>query len=450
MCLGYLAVIFIGALLLCLPISTENGQATPFIDALFTATSSTCVTGLITVDTSLHWSLFGEIVIICLIQLGGLGLMTFVSVVLKIFGRHFGVYERKLMMISAAEDKRAELRRLFRRILLGTLIFEGLGAAFLSIRFIPDFGVGKGIYYSVWHSISSFCNAGFDLMGGTFGDAQGFVSLTHYAKDPIVTLTVASLIIVGGLGFCVWDDLLEHKLHFKKYALHTKVVFFGTAILVVAGTGLFLLFERNNPSLEGYTFGERMLVSFFASVTPRTAGFNTMDMSTMSDSGYMLTNILMFIGGASGSTAGGIKVTTFAVILIGIASVFRGKKDMVLGNRRLEDGLLRQAQSIFVSCLIAVTAATLAVCAIEENNPAVAEIVANENLAKFVLFESFSAMGTVGLTLGITPHLTVASKLIMMMLMYAGRVGILTVGLAFAEKKNQAEVKKPVGTIFIG
>ena len=440
--LGYLVVIITGALLLRLPFASKDGASTSFLNALFTSTSATCVTGLIAYDTNTHWSLFGQIVIICLIQLGGLGFMTFVTVLYRIFKRNMGLSEQKILMASAGEDKRSEMKRLFKRILIGTVLFEGVGALLLSVRFIGQFGTAKGIYYAVWHSVSAFCNAGFDLMGGVLNNGE-FTSLTAYATDPLVSLTIAGLILLGGLGFCVWDDLVECKFRLKKLLLHTKIVLLMTAVLLVLPTALFLFFERGNPDYISYSFGERLLVAFFSAVTPRTAGFNTVDLATLSDSSYLLTLLLMFIGGSSGSTAGGIKVTTAFVILMGILSVFRGNHDIELGKRRVHNALLRQALAVFVSCLFIVFVATVLLCTFERDNAAAT--------FQAVLFEAFSAMGTVGLSLNLTPTLNAASKIVLIFLMYAGRVGILTLGLAFGEKKNGAKIKKPVDTsVLIG
>lgn len=438
--LGFLLSILVGTLLLLLPIATKEGETT-FLNALFTSTSATCVTGLVTYDTNTHWSLFGQIVIICLIQLGGLGFMTFVTVLFNILGRNMGLAKSKLLMLSAGESNRNEIKRVFKRILLGTLLFESVGAILLSIRFIPYMGVGKGIYYSVWHSVSAFCNAGFDLMGGVFG-SETFVSFTNFTVDPLVCLTVAGLILIGGLGFCVWDNVLECKFKIRKFNLHTKIVLTVTGVLLVVPTFLFFIFERANPDYTQFNFGEKLLVSFFNSVTPRTAGFNTIDFSHLTDSSYLLMLMLMFIGGSSASTAGGIKITTTFVIIMGILSVFRGNRDIELGKRRIHNSLLRQALAVFVSCLFIILTATLLICAIERDN----------SVATFqaVLFETFSAMGTVGLSLNLTPTLSIASKIILIMLMYAGRVGILTLGLAFGEKKDTSEIKKPIGNVLIG
>lgn len=438
--LGYLVVIVAGSLLLMLPFATRDGQSTSYVNALFTATSATCVTGLVPYDTNIHWTLFGQIVILCLIQTGGLGFMTFVSLVFSAIGRNLGLYERKALMLSEGEHRLSGVRRLVRRIALGTAVVESAGALLLCIRFIPDFGVGKGIYYSVWHSISAFCNAGFDLMGGVFADEQ-FVSLTRYATDPLVSLTIAFLIIVGGLGFCVWSDIVDAKCNVKKFRLYTKVVLLVNTLFLVVSTVLFFFFEHSNPTYENFTLGEKWLVSFFNATTPRTAGFNTVDLTSLSDSGYLLTVILMFVGGSSGSTAGGIKINTLAVIVMGMISVFRGKKDIDIGKKRIDFSLVSQALAVFVSCLILVITATLIICAIEP-----------DEIAPFrsVLFEVVSALGTVGLSLSLTPVLSTASKCILILLMYAGRVGILTLALALGESRKASETKKPLDTLLIG
>lgn len=438
--LGYLIVILTGSLLLMLPFATRDGQSTSYVNALFTATSATCVTGLVPYDTNTHWTLFGQIVILCLIQTGGLGFMTFVSVVFSALRRNLGLYERKVLMQSAGEEQLSGIRRLVRRIFIGTAIFEGTGAVLLSFRFIPDFGAAKGIYYAIWHSVSAFCNAGFDLMGGNFGDGK-FVSLTHYATDPLVSLTIAFLIIIGGLGFCVWSDIVDARCNVKKFRLYTKVVLLVNAVLLLFSTLLFLVFERSNPTYENFSFGEKLLVSFFNATTPRTAGFNTVDLTSLSDSGYLLTVMLMFVGGSSGSTAGGIKTSTLAVILMGILAVFRGRKDIEIGKKRVDYSLVSQALAIFVSCLILVMTATLIICAIEP-----------DSVASFrsVLFEAVSALGTVGLSLSLTPILSTASKCILILLMYAGRVGILTLALALGESRKPPETKKPLDSLLIG
>lgn len=438
--LGFLAAILIGALLLMLPFATQPGESTTFFNALFTSTSATCVTGLVVYDTATHWTLFGQIVIICLIQLGGLGFMTFVTALFRLLHQDMGVYANKLLMVATGGSSRLDMKRLFRHILFGTLLFEGLGSLLLALRFVPQFGAARGLYFALWHAISAFCNAGFDLMGGVHS-ADTFVSFTHYAKDPLVSLTLCALVIIGGLGFCVWEDLVEKRGHFRRLQLHTKLVLVTTVGLLLFSTLLFFFFERNRFSPD-YTFGDRLLVSFFNATTPRTAGFNTVDFSNLSNGGYLLMLMLMFIGGSSGSTAGGIKITTFFVIVAGILSVFHGKQDIELGKRRLSHTLLHQALAVFVSCLAIVLCASLCLFALEELNTAAT--------LRAVLFETFSAMGTVGLSLGLTPTLSTPSKLIVMLLMYAGRVGILTIALSVAQNRTSASVKRPLDNILIG
>ena len=438
--LGYLCVILIGMLLLMLPFATKAGQATDIMGALFTSTSATCVTGLVVYDTATHWTVFGQIVIICLIQLGGLGFMTVVSAIFRLLRRDMGLHGSKTLMLSTGSASRQNMKLLFGHILIGTLIFEGLGPILLSIRFIPQFGAGRGVYFAVWHSISAFCNAGFDLMGGV-RSPDTFVSFTHYVTEPLVSLTLCGLIIMGGLGFCVWEDVVEKRGRFRRFHLHTKLVLVTTASLLALSTLLFLFFERNRFGAN-YNFGDKLLVSFFNATTPRTAGFNTVDFATLSDSGYLLMLILMFIGGSSGSTAGGIKITTFFVIVAGIFSVFRGKQDIELGKKRISHNLLHQALAVFVSCLAIVMIATLCVCALEEQNTAAT--------LHAVLFETFSAMGTVGLSLGLTPTLGTCSRILIMLLMYAGRVGILTIALSLAQKRSTSTLKRPLDNILIG
>ncbi len=438
--LGYLCVILLGTALLMLPFATVSGEVTTPLNALFTSTSATCVTGLVVYDTGTHWTLFGQTVIICLIQLGGLGFMTVVSSIFRLLGRNMSLFGSKAMVASSGATNRSDMRRLFYHIVIGTFAFELIGAALLAIRFVPQFGTGRGLYFAVWHAISAFCNAGFDLMGGTNGQGK-FMSITAYATDPLVSITIAGLIIIGGLGFCVWEDVLAKRGRYRKFTLHTKLVLTTTAGLLLISTLLFLLFERNNFA-EGYTFGNKLLVSFFNAVTPRTAGFSTIDLNTLSNSGHLLTLILMFIGGSSASTAGGIKITTFFVILAGIVSVFRGKHDIELGRKRLSHTLVHQALAVFVSCLSIVMIATLAVFAFEETNSLAT--------VRAVTLETVSAMGTVGLSMGLTPTLTAASKIVLAMLMYAGRVGILTLALAFGERKDTRDTKRPLDNILIG
>ncbi len=432
--LGYLAVIILGSLLLVLPFAAKDGQPTRYIDALFTATSATCVTGLATLDTGAHWSLFGQIVILLLIQTGGLGFMTFVSTVFLMIKKNVGQYQRKAFIVAGGGGKNSGIKTLIKRIFIGTAIFEFAGAFILCFRFVPDFGWGNGIYFSIWHSVSAFCNAGFDLMG-----AVGGSSLSAYVTDPLVVLTLCTLIFVGGLGFLVWEDIIDTRCNPAKFQLNTKVVLFVSAIIILLSTSLFLAFEWNNPVYEGFNFGEKLLASIFNATTPRTAGFYTTNPADLSESGQILTVLLMFIGGNSGSTAGGIKVGTLAVILTGMFAVFRGKRDINVGNKRIDHSLVSQALAIFAACLMLIMIATLAICAIEPELPAMS-----------ALFESVSALTTAGLSLNVTGNLSIASKIILILLMYAGRVGILTLALALGAKRSAADIRKPMDTLMIG
>lgn len=431
--LAYLGGTIVGSIFLILPFATQEGQQTSYINALFTAASAVCITGLSPYDIATHWTLFGQLVILFLVQMSGLGFMTLVSAAFLIFKHGMGFSSRNAFMLDS-RGKYTGIKTLLMRIVIGTLIFETVGALLLMIRFIPDFGVADGIYYSVWHSVSAFCNAGFDLMGSKYGE---FVSLTNYSTDPVVTLTISALVILGGLGFAVWSDVVDCRFRYKKFQLNTKVVLIVNAILIVLGTAAFLLFERDNQA--GLNFGQKLLVSFFETVTPRSAGFATTSCSDLSDSGYLLTIIYMFIGGGSGSTAGGIRVGTFAVITMGMFAACRGRKDINIGKRRIEYSLVSQSLAIFAAFLMGVVVSTLAIGTIQPGEE-----------FKDVFFECFSALSNTGLTMDFTPKLGVASSIIIIFLMYAGRVGILTLTLALGKKRNAAEIRRPVDTLLIG
>ena len=435
--IGYALLIFTGSLLLMLPFAKTSGEWGTFadyVDGLFVATSATCVTGLTPVVTAQHWTTFGHVVIICLIQIGGLGFTTLVSILfMAIGGKSFGLYERTVMVQSVGESKLTGVKTLVKRILVGTLIFEGAGALLLMIRFIPEFG-GIGVWYAVFHAISAFCNAGFDIIGP--------VSLVDYARDPLVSLVICFLIIIGGLGFCVWGDVADCKGNPRKFQFYTRLALIGTAVLLIAGTALFMVFEWDNPGYEGFRFGDKLLCSFFNATTARTAGYFTTDPATLSNSGCLLMIILMFIGACSGSTGGGVKVSTFTVILVGMLSVMRGKKDLTIGKRRIEQGTLSQALAVFVAYLVLTITATLLINAIEPD--AVAAFDA-------VLFETVSAIGTVGLTMALTPSLGIVSEFILIILMDLGRGGILTFAVALRrKKKSESAVRRPIDTVFIG
>lgn len=430
--LGFFLVILAGTGLLLLPVASK-GEPAGFLDALFTATSATCVTGLAVRDTFTGWSPFGQAVIFCLIQLGGLGFMTVITMISYALGKHLGLYNRKILMQSAGNVSLSGVGSLIRRIVPFTFLFELAGAALLSIRMIPKFGWLRGIWFSVFHSVSAFCNAGFDLMGAEAPSS----SLTAFAADPLVTLTISLLIIIGGLGFLVWRDLFQNGLHWSKYQLHTKLVIATTAVLLAGGWVLFMILE-SNASLEGMSFGEKLLASFFQSVTPRTAGFNTVDLNAMSEGGNVLTNVLMLIGGSPGSTAGGIKTTTVAVLLLSTIASARGRTRVIAFRYSIDRDMIRQACSVVCLYLLMAITAVIAVCALDPVT------------VKQAMFEVNSAIATVGLTLGITSTLSAASRVILILLMYAGRIGVLTFILVFSERRTEPPVDRPNGKLLIG
>lgn len=418
--LGYLVVILTGGFLLSLPFASREGTWTNYLNALFTSTSATCVTGLVVYDTFTHWSLFGQIVILLLIQVGGIGFMSVVALAMMAFRRHIGLYQRKVIVQAAGKTSISGAVSFIKQILIGTAIFEGTGAVLLAIRFCKDMGFGEGLYYAVFHSVAAFCNAGFDLMG----KYEAFSSLTRYAGDPLVNLTIMGLIFLGGLGFLVWTDIAKSRGNPRKFSLHTWIALVASAVLVIIPTGLFLLFERNNL-FTGMGFGDRLLRALFASVTPRTAGFNTVDMSAMTDASYLLTSVLMFIGGNSGSTAGGIKITTFVFLIFSTLAVARRDGEVDVGKKRLGSVLVREASATATAYMILVVIGCFALLGAE------GDITLPQALVEVV-----SAIATVGLTTGITPTLCAFSKIILIFLMFAGRVGVMTLAIALGERKT--------------
>lgn len=431
---GYMLFVLVGALLLTIPFASRSGQSAGFLNALFTATSSSCVTGLIVLDTATSWSFFGQAVIICLIQVGGLGFMTIATMFSIAFKRRIGLRARMTMVESINNDNIGSILSLTKTIVKGTAIIEGFGALILATRFVPEFGAAKGIWYSVFHSISAFCNAGFDLMGVY----EPYCSLSKHADDVIVNITVMALITVGGLGFFVWDDIHKNRMNFKKYALHTKIVITVSAILTFGGALLFLIFERNHTN-AGLGFGQSVLNSFFDSVTARTAGFNTTDTASLSSAGRMLTVFLMFIGGSPGSTAGGMKTTTLAVIAISTFNGIRRRQSKGIFGRRLEDDAIHKASSVAFTNISLALAGIILICAFQPSM----------NVSD-IIFEVSSAIGTVGMTTGITRDLVAASRIVIIFLMYCGRVGSVSFALALMEPRTAPPVKNPKEKITIG
>lgn len=431
---GYCLLILTGALLLCLPAASKTGQSTAFSDAFFTATSATCVTGLVRFDTYMHWSLFGQLVILALIQLGGIGFMTVAISFVALTKHKIGLSTRFVMQNSISAPQVGGIVRMTRFILLGTMLIESIGAILLSFEFCPKFGLLKGIWFSVFHSVSSFCNAGFDLFGGQ----EQFSSLTAYAGDWYVNLIVMLLIAIGGLGFFVWKDLLCCRFSFSRLKLHSKLVLVITGGLIFLGALFLLIFEFQTPEYKGRPLNQQILQSLFQSVTARTAGYNTIDLGAMTESGKFLIIFLMLIGGSTSSTAGGIKTTTFAVLLLSVVSTMKRKKSIEVFGRRIEDSIFRTVGCIFILYL-ALTCGVAMIISSVEGLPLLT-----------TLFESTSAICTVGLSFGITPGLGIVSKVLLIFLMLFGRVGSITMLLALTSEKVYTVSKMPVEKIQIG
>lgn len=431
--LSFIGIILLGTLLLCLPVSSSSGKFTPFIDCLFTATSSTCVTGLVTLNTATHWSVFGQTVILCMIQLGGLGFMSVAAIFMLFLKKRISASNRKTLMLSAGGLELASPKKLIKRILMGTLLFESLGAAILSIRFIQMFGFLKGVYYSVFHSVSAFCNAGFDLLGYD----TPFVSLTRFQNDYLVLTTVALLIITGGIGFIVWGDVAEHGLRFKKYSLHSKLCLSITAALLILSTLVVFICEYNGVLGEMNVF-KKLYHSFFQAVTLRTAGFNAIDQLSLSDATKTFSSGMMLIGGCPGSTAGGMKTTTFLVFLLNALAAAKSGRDVVVFKRRIHPDTVRQACAVTAVYIFMVVIFTVVICAVE-GLPLSA-----------VLYETASAIATVGLTVGITPSLSSLSHLILTFLMFTGRIGGLSLVAILEKNKPMGDLRRPTAKILIG
>lgn len=402
--LGFLGTILLGAFLLMLPISTADGKGATFADAVFTATSATCVTGLIVQDTATYWSYFGQAVILLLIQIGGMGVVTFAVAITVASGKKIGLMQRSTMQEAISAHQMGGIVKLTGFILKTSAIIEVTGAALLAPAFIKEFGVGKGIWYSFFHSISAFCNAGFDLMGVK----EKYSSLTSFSDNPLVNTVIMALIIIGGIGFLVWDDIKTNKFHIRKYRMQTKIVLLTSAFLILLPAVYFFL------EFAGMDIKSRILNSLFQSVTTRTAGFNTYDLTKLDSGGVSIMIVLMLIGGSPGSTAGGMKTTTFAVVILTAISVFRRKEHTDFAGRSIADSVLRNAIAIVTMYLLLFLTGGVVITAVE-------------GLPMMTcMFETASAVGTVGLTLGITPNLSTVSRIILIALMYIGRVGGLT------------------------
>ena len=413
---GFLLVILLGTFLLMLPISSRQNTPTDFLSCLFTATSSVCVTGLVVVDTATHWSLFGQIIILTMIQIGGLGVIMIASIIMLLLGQKFNLMQKNTLQETLSLHKVGGVIDIARFIIFTTISIEIAGAILLFFTFRNDFPTMKAIWYSIFHSISAFCNAGFDLMGVK----SQFSSLTYYHNNINLNVVVMFLIIVGGLGFAVWDDIKSKKLKFKKYTFQSKIVIVTTLLLIIIPAIYFYIFE-----FENYKGIDKILVSIFQSITPRTAGFNTVSMSEFSEVGLAITILLMLIGGSPGSTAGGMKTTTFAIMIISTIAVFRRKNEAVIFNKKIPIETVRNALTIFMMYLGISFVCAMIITKIE-----------NVELMK-VIFETSSAIGTVGSTFDLTTTLSSVSRVIIIVLMFIGRVGGLTLIYAIIPSLNK-------------
>ncbi|NIK70158.1 TrkH family potassium uptake protein [Paenibacillus sp. BK720] len=428
---GFAMIIIIGAILLSMPFASNDGSRLPFIDALFTATSATCVTGLVVVDTGTYFSTAGKIVILSLIQIGGLGFMTMATLIALVLRKRISLKERLILQEAMNQTSMEGIVRLIRRVIFYSLTIELVGAVLFAVRFAFDMPLGRAVWYGVFHSISFFNNAGFDIFGH-------FRSLTMYVGDPLVNIVSMLLIIFGGLGFVVMADLLEFRKN-KRLSLHSKVVLSATGILIAVGALVIFVFEfSNSMTLGSLNWGDKILASFFQSVTPRTAGANTLDYTQLRQATVFFTVILMFIGASPGSTGGGIKTTTFTTMVGAVIAMIRGREDIVLFHYRLGKDRIFKALTITMLSLTLVILVTMLLSTTED-----------QQFLK-ILFETTSAFGTVGLTTGITPELTFFGKIVIALTMFAGRLGPLTLAYALGPKTEKELYRYPEGKITIG
>ena len=431
---GFISVILLGALLLMLPISTKEGVVTPITDALFTATSSTCVTGLVVHDTATYWSGFGQAIIIFLIQIGGMGVITIAISLTMLSGKKIGLRQRTIMQEAISAPKMGGIVKLTSFILKAVLTIETVGAILMFPVFYKEFGFIKGVWYSIFHSVSAFCNAGFDLMG----IKEQFSSLTSFSNSIPINIVIMLLIVIGGLGFITWEDIKEHKWKIRKYRMQSKVILCVTFLLIIIPTIYFYFYEFNRGNWDEMSKSNKVIASFFTSITPRTAGFNTVDFTNLTGAGQTILIILMLIGGAPGSTAGGMKVTTIAVIFAAAFAVFRKKEEAHFFKRRIAGEIIATAATILLMYVSLFLISGIVISTVE-GLP-----------ISDVLFETASALGTVGLSLGITPHLGSLSKVILMLLMFFGRVGGLTIIFATVSGNSRNVSKLPEEKIMVG
>lgn len=426
--LGFAILITVGGLLLSLPFFTKSGQATPLVDSLFVAASASCVTGLTPVNTLEHWNTYGHIIIIILIQIGGLGVMSLASIIPLILGKKIGMKSRQILKEQLNVESLEGMIVLFKYVLAFTFATEILGAILLSIKFVPLYGAGKGVWYAVFHSISAFCNAGFDILGD---------SIYPFREDLLINLTLCALVIVGGLGFVVTSELFRRR-SFKKLSTHSKLVLMVTAILLIFGTLMFLFLENEDGVLQYESLKGSILESFFQSVVARTAGFYSVDLSKIKDSTALMLMGLMFVGGSPGSTAGGIKTTTLGVLFLSTHAVVRGESEPVVFGRHISTETVRKALAIFLVSIVIILSVSF-MLTITESAPLVD-----------ILYETVSALATVGASKGITPQLTDAGKNLITLCMYLGRIGPMTMAFAFGMKAKKSLIRYPESFISIG
>ena len=432
--IGFALVILAGALLLTLPQATVAPGSASFSDALFTSVSAVCVTGLVVQDTGTYWTGFGQLVIMLLIQIGGLGVVTVALSIAMLSGRKISLMQRSTMQEAISAHHVGGIVRMTGSILKIVFGTELVGAALLSIAFVRDFGWAQGLWFGLFHSVSAFCNAGFDLMG----QRAHFCSLTAYSADPLVSLTIAGLIVLGGIGFLTWEDFKTHKFHLRAYRMQSKVILSTTFLLILIPAVFFYFFEFSRAPWADMDTGEKVLSSIFQSITPRTAGFNTVDLPSMSEPSQSLTTILMLIGGSPGSTAGGMKTTTVAVLILSAISVFRRRETIRCFGRRIDIEAVRSAATVLLMYLTLFLTGGFIISQVE-------------GLPMLTcLYETASAIGTVGLTLGITPSLSLPSQIVLMILMFMGRVGGLTLVYAALSEKRRYISTMPKEKITVG
>ncbi len=438
--ISFFATVFIGGVLLSLPFASASGRATPFIDALFTATTSVCVTGLVVVTTATHWSLLGKIIILILIQIGGLGVITITTTLMVAVGKKISLSSRILLGDAFNLETLKGLVRFLRRVFLGTFIVEGIGALCYVPVFVPEYGMIRGIWYSVFHAISAFCNAGIDIVGDS-----SFVPYVHNIWVNVVTM---ALIIFGGIGFIVWWDVLHvireklagaNRGMFDMLALHSKIALTMTVFLILSGTLLFALFEWSNPLTIGdFTPGQKLLAACFQSVTTRTAGIATISQKGLSVPSVITSMFLMFIGGSSVGTAGGVKVTTVAVVALSVAATVRGNNDVTCYGRRISNQIVRKSIAIIFISFLASMVAIICMCILENGE------------SVDIIFEVYSALGTVGLSRDYTTTIGLAGKIILCICMFLGRIGPITMVIAFTMRDTKTALRLPKGKITVG